>query len=187
MQVQSNSNVSFGGIRRIIVKPKIFNNPGNDILKYSVRPYVDVFMDKYRIFVGGPKFPSYLNEAGLDEVVIRNKNGEEIGKKTEVRLIGDVKNYLKKRNRSVPKYFSSDEAQPLYIVTGQEDVNAVDNFMARLEGRDKVNRLRYGAFAEFLENALAFEAHFAKKIEELTFTELNSTLKFFRTCSKAKN
>lgn len=189
MQVQNNHNVSFGGMYRVMVEPRRFKHVGDDIIKSYVKPYAELVSGNIRFFVGGPKFPAYLNEAGLDEVVIKNKKGEETGTKTVVRLLGNAKQYLKKlKGRvEVPKYFSSEETQPLYIITNSKDVNAIDNFMQRSENKNNITRLRYGAFAEFLENTLDFEAQFAKQIEDLTFSDLDTFLKVFNSCSKLKN
>lgn len=148
--MQVNNNVSFGSIYRTVVPVKEFSQAGRDVVKKVIMPFAKKMSDDVQIFVGGPKFVSFIKDVNQNE-------------------IGNTYSYLKATKKQIPDYFSVDAPQPLYIVTGKKDISKIGDFLELRKSEDQVVRKKFGRFGEFMENTAAFERKFGNEIQNIDF------------------
>lgn len=151
MQVQN--NVSFGSIQRVMVPPKAFSKAGQDVVKDVIAPYAKSISSDVMMFVGSPKFPKIIKEI------------LETG-------YGDTKKCLNRYRGMVPRFLSENQDQPLYIVTGKEDIEAVKVFSDLRAGSEGETRKAYGILGELIENVEGFTREFGAKIKNVGFSEI---------------
>lgn len=148
--MQVHNNISFGSIYRTVIPPTEFSKAGQDVAKSVLMPFAKKISNDVKIFVGGPKYLAY-------RISTMEKNGE------------DIEKYLKATGAKVPDYFSMEAHQPVYIVTGKEDISKIGDFLEIRKTEDAEARKRFGAFGEFMENAADFERKFKDKIQDIDF------------------
>ncbi len=152
MQVQN--NVSFGSIQRVMVPPKAFSKAGQDVVKDVIEPYAKSISSDVVMFVGSPKFPKIIKE-------IVEKG------------YGDTKRCLERYKGKMPRFLSENQDQPLYIVTGKEDIEAVKMFSDLRAGSEGETRKAYGILGELIENVEGFTREFGAKIKNVDFAEIS--------------